>query len=79
MKALEWSQNSSHYKYMGIYLDAKVQLTPQSEVWTGQVSNPSENLWLYLLPATMKKSQSKIEALEWLQHYSFIFQMLKGS
>ena len=29
LKALEWSQQISHYKSMGIFPDAKGQLTPQ--------------------------------------------------
>ena len=33
------------------------QLTPQSEVGSGCNSNPSEILWLSLLPARMKKIQ----------------------
>ena len=32
MKALEWSQQISHYKSMGIFPDAQGQLTPQSKV-----------------------------------------------
>ena len=57
MKALEWSQHFSHYKSMGIFLDAQGQLTPLSEVWSGRIRNPSETLWLSLLPAKMKKIQ----------------------
>ena len=30
MKELEWSQDFSHYKSMGIFQDAQGQLTPQS-------------------------------------------------
>ena len=30
--ALEWPQQFSHYKAMGIFPDAQGQLTPQSEV-----------------------------------------------
>ena len=33
MKALECSQDFSHYKSMGIFPDAQGQLTPQSLVW----------------------------------------------
>ena len=50
----------------------------QSKVHSGQISSPSI-LWVYLLPARMKKIQSKMKALEWSQHYSLIFQTLKGS
>ena len=32
MKELEWSQDFSHYKSMGIFQDAQGQLTPQSLV-----------------------------------------------
>ena len=31
------------------------------------ISNPSEILWVYLLPARMKKIQSKMKELEWSQ------------
>ena len=44
MKALEWSQQISHYKSMEIFPDAQGQLTPQSQVWTGQILNPSKLL-----------------------------------
>ena len=44
---------------MGIFPDAQGQLTPQSEVKPGRNSNSSEMLWLSLLPARMKKIQSK--------------------
>ena len=36
-------------------------------------------LWLSLLPARMKKIQSKRKALEWSQHYQSIFKMLKAA
>ena len=46
MKELECSQDFSHYKSMGIFPDAQGQLTPQSLVESGQISNLSEILWL---------------------------------
>ena len=55
MKELEWSQDFSHYKSMGIFQDAQGQLTPQSLVESGPNSNLSEILWLFSLPASMKK------------------------
>ena len=64
---------------MRIFLDAQGQLTPQSKVWAGQISNPFEILWVSLLPARIKKIQSKMKALEWSQQYSLYFQTLKGS
>ena len=64
MKELECSQDFSHYKYIGIFPDAQGQLTPQSFVRSGRISNSSE-----MLPANMKKIRSKIKALEWTQHF----------
>ena len=58
MKALECSQDFSHYKSMGIFPDAQGQLTPQSLVRSGRISNSSEMLWMFLLPASMKKIRS---------------------
>ena len=79
LKALEWSQQISHYKYMGIFPDAQGQLTHKSMVGSCRISNPSEFSWLSLFPARIKKSQSKMKALEMSQHYSLIFQTPKGS
>ena len=69
MKELEWSQDFSHYKSMGIFQNAQGQLTPQSLVESGPNSKLSEILWLSLLPASMKKIRSKMKALEWTQHF----------
>ena len=44
MKGLECSQDFSHYKSMGIFPDAQGQLTPQSLVRSGRISNSSEML-----------------------------------
>ena len=44
MKELEWSQDFSHYKSMGIFQIAQGQLTPQSLVRSGRISNLSEVL-----------------------------------
>ena len=41
MKELECSQDFSHYKSMGILPDAQGQLTPQSLVRSGRISNSS--------------------------------------
>ena len=79
MKVLEWSQCFSHYKSMGIFPNAQGQITHKSFVGYCPISNPSEILWVSLLPARMKKIQSKMKALEWSQHYSLIFHTLKGS
>ena len=72
MKVLEWSQHFSHYKSMGIFLDAQGQLTHKSLVQSCRISNPLEILWLSSLPARIKKNQSKMKELEWSQdipHY----------
>ena len=59
MKELECSQDFSHYKSMGIFPDAQGQLTPQSLVRSGRISNLSEMLWMFSLPVSMKKIRSK--------------------
>ena len=69
MKELEWSQDFSHYKSMGIFQIAQGQLTPQSLVRSCRISNSSEILWMFSLPASMKKIRSKMKALEWTQHF----------
>ena len=68
----------SHYKSMGIFPYAQGQLTPQSLIRSGRISNSFEMLWMSLLPASMKKIRLKIEALECSQHYTSIFQTGKG-
>ena len=69
MKELECSQDYSHYKSMGIFPEAQGQLTLQSLVRSGRISNLSEMLWMLSLPASMKKIRSKMKALEWTQHF----------
>ena len=49
---------------MGIFSDAQGQLTPQSLVQSSRYSNSSRILWLSSLPASMKKSRSKMKALD---------------
>ena len=61
MNVLEWSQHFSHYKSMGIFPDAQGQLTHKSLVQSCRISNPFEILWLYSLPARIKKNQSNLE------------------
>ena len=62
MKAQE---SPGHNRSFIVSLDAQGQLTPQSEVGSALNSNSSKLLWLSLLPAGMKKVQSKMKALEW--------------
>ena len=73
MKELECSQDFSHYKSMGIFPDAQGQLTPQSLVRSGRISNSSETLRMSSLPQSMKTIRSKMKALECSQHYTSIF------
>ena len=70
MKELKCSQNFSHYKSIGNFPDTQGQLTPQSLVRSGRISNLSEMLWMFSLPASMKKIRSKMKAVEWSQHFS---------
>ena len=72
MKELECSQDFSHYKTMGIFPDAQGQLTPQSLVRYCRISNSSEMLWMFSVPASMKKIRSKMKALECSQHFPII-------
>ena len=59
VNSLECSQDFSHYtcKSMGIFPDAQGQLTPQSLVRSGQISNSGETLWLSSLPAKNEEDQ----------------------
>ena len=59
MKVLEWSQRFSHYKCIGIFPNTQRQLTHKSFVGYCPILNPSEILWVSLLPARIKKIQSK--------------------
>ena len=69
MKELECSQDFSNYKSMGIFPDAQGQLTPQSTVRSSRISNSSEMLLMFSLPASMKKIRSKMKALECSQQF----------
>ena len=69
MKELEFSQDFSHYKSMGIFPDAQGQLTSQSLVRFGRISNSPEMLWMSSLPASMKKvSQVEEDGLAAVYH-----------
>ena len=72
MKELECSQDFSHYKSMGIFPDAQGPLTPKSLVRSCRISNSFEMLWMFSLPASMKKIGSKMKALECSQHFLII-------
>ena len=55
---------------MGIFPDAQGQVTHKSLVRSCRISNPFEILWLFLLPARIKKNKSKMKELEWSQDFS---------
>ena len=78
MKALECSEDFSHYMSIGIFTGAQGQRTLQSIVGSGQILNSSKTLWLSSLPAKMKKNRSKMKAQECSQHLTSIFQTHKG-
>ena len=61
------------------FSNTKGQLTPRSEVGSGQNSNSSEMSRMSLLLPRMKKIRSKLKALEWPKYKILIFQTLKGS
>ena len=67
MKVLEWLQQFSHYRSMEIFPDAQEQPTHKSLVRSCRTSNPSKTLRLFLLPARIKRNQSKMKELEWSQ------------
>ena len=49
MNELGRSQHFSHYKSMGMFPDAQGQLTPQSLVRSGQISNSFDRDFMVLL------------------------------
>ena len=59
MKVLDCSQDFSHYKSMGIFPDAQGQLTLQSTVRSGQISNSSKDFMVVLL--TCKNEEDPIK------------------
>ena len=63
---------------MRIFPDAQGQLTLQSMVGSGQISNSSKTLWLSLIPAKMKKNRSKMKALECSQHQHQFFRRARA-
>ena len=60
MKALECSQDFSHYKSMGIFRFGQGQLTPQPLVRSAAYSNSVQTLRLASLSERMKKIHWKI-------------------
>ena len=50
------------------FSNTHVQITPQSEVGSGQTLNSSEMFWMYLLLLRIENIRIKMKALEWPQH-----------
>ena len=48
------------------------QVTPKWVVWSGPISNLSELLRLFWLPATLMMIRSKVNELAWRQHFPII-------
>ena len=64
MNALRLPRHFPLNKSMGLFPGAQGQLSPQSVVGSGPNSNSSEILYLFSLPARMKKIRSKMKELE---------------
>ena len=60
MKELECSQDFSHYKSMGTFPDAQGQLTPQSLVESGQISNSRCYEYLCYLQDPIKNEAARV-------------------
>ena len=60
------------------FSNTHVQITPQSEVGSGQTLNSSDMLWMFLLLLRIENILIKMKALEWPQHLILTFQTLKG-
>ena len=63
MKALEWSQQISHYKSMGIFPGAQGQLTPQSNVWSALFSNSIRDFMVVLVTCKNEEDPIKNEGV----------------
>ena len=61
MKALECSEDFSRYKSMGIFPDAQGQLSLQSMVGSGRISNSSETFMVVLVTCKNKEDPIKYE------------------
>ena len=81
MKELDCSQDFSHYNSMEIFPDAQGQLTLESTVRSGQISNSSKTLWLssfmhVLLTCSLRLIKSKMKELECSQDFSHFKSMV---
>ena len=74
MKALECSQDFSHYKSMGIFPDAQGQLTPQPLVRSGRINcvclgGGGGGVGV----DSILRRQSRIQSLKWYNIFSWLF------
>ena len=68
----KWQHRFTHYKSMGIFSDAQGQLTPQSVIGSGRISNSSELSCMSSLPASMKRIGKKTAEKKWQHCFSII-------
>ena len=66
MKELECSQDFAHYKSMGIFPDAQGQITPQSLVRSGRISNVMD----VLITCKYEEDPIKNEGARHFPHYN---------
>ena len=78
MKALEWSQQISYYKSMGIFPDAQGHLTPQSKVWSARFSNSIRDFMVVLFPCKNEEDPIKNEGVKVVTTLSINFQDAQG-
>ena len=78
MKVLDCSQDFSHCKSMGIFPVAQGQLTLQSTVQSGQISNLYKTLWLFSLPAKNEEDPIKNRSARVFTTLYIIFSDVQG-
>ena len=77
IKALECSQDFSHYKSMGIFPDAQRKLTAvHGRIWSN--FELVHDFMVVLITCKNEEDPIKMKALDCLQHYTSIFQTHKG-
>ena len=69
----DWIKNEGARVFTTLYInfsEAQVQVTPELVVVSGRNLNSSKLSCMSSSPARMKMIQSKMEGLEWSQHFS---------
>ena len=78
MKALEWSQQISHYNSMRIFPDAQGQLTPQSKVSSARFLNSIRDFMVVLVTCKNEEDPIKNEGVKVVTTLSIYFQDAQG-